>query len=194
MTTGGKLMVAGACLIVLAVGLVAYAVSSLMNADPATNEYQVPGTFEATVDEPGRHYVWDSFQTNFDGKFVNRDEDLPDGYGVVVMDAAGEEVQFTPDRSIRMSVGSHAMKSVGYINAAETGPYSVQVTGPEEPFRVFAFAPSSFGAIVFSMVLPILAAVPSGLLGFILLVIGFVIWLRGPKQDPERNPYAEDTF
>lgn len=187
MNLGVKLMIAGGIAFVVSVIGLVYAVISLTGAAAATPEFEAPGSFSSTTKEAGNYYVWDSFQTSFDGEIVNRPEALPDGYRVSVSDPAGEELPFTFDHSMVFSVGSHKMKSVGYVAAPADTTLTIDVDGFEEPFRVVSFARSSFRDIVFKAVLPFFAAIAVGAVGGILVLVGFVVWLvnRNREQTAE---------
>lgn len=183
MNLGAKLMIAGAVVLAVAIISLVYAVISLTGASAATPEYQVPGTFTSTTSEAGKYYVWDCLETSFDGKMVTRPEALPDEYKVKVLDSEGEELPFTFDRSMVFSVGSHKMKSVGYVNAPADAELTVEVTGFAEPFRVASFARSSFGDIVFKAVLPFFAAITGGAIGGLFVLVGLIVFLMTRNRD-----------
>lgn len=185
MSTGVKLIVAGFVLCLIGVASFAYGIYALNSSSAAMPEFRVPGEFTSRTSDEGRYYVWDCTTTNFDGEVVQRSDDLPDGYKVVVK-SGGNLLEFEADRSTTYSVGNHRMQSVGFVRAPANSELVVEVSGPIEPFRVASVSQASFGEAVFNSILPFLIGVPSVVFGFLLGVIGvIVIVVQGRSRETE---------
>jgi hypothetical protein len=104
-------------------------------------QFKVPGTFEANVEKPGRYYLWNDFQTIFDGKSYNRSESIPDGMQITIRNSSGTELHLVTDTSISSNSGGSSQKSIGYVEIASPGKLEIVVTGGDE--RILSFAPSN---------------------------------------------------
>jgi len=113
-------------------------------------QFKVPGTFEANAEKPGRYYLWNDFQTIYDGKSYNRSESIPDGMQITIRNSSGAALHLVTDASISSNNGSNCQKSIGYVEIAGPGKLEIEVTGGDE--RILSFAPSNllkiFGLIL----------------------------------------------
>jgi len=161
----GSLVMLGA--VILAVAII---VPTVLSIKPQP-QFLIPGQAEFPVDEPGRYFLWNDYETVFDGRVFNQSEDLPDGIEIRVQDAkTGEPVTLKHGINQTMTTGSTAKKSIGYINVTDPATVLIEVpSSPEE--RVFSFGRTD----VFRLIGGIFAAIGGGLvLGFV--GIGLVIW------------------
>ncbi|HEY5042390.1 MAG TPA: hypothetical protein VIK53_10345 [Verrucomicrobiae bacterium] len=133
-------------------------------------QFKVPGSAEANIENPGRYYLWNDYQTVFNGRSYNRSEKIPDGMEIQIKDADGQPLQFFSDTSTSESGGGSSKNSIGYVQVEHPGKLEIQVSGGDGE-RIFSFSKSNllkmFGIIM-------------GGVGFSMLVgiigIGLVIW------------------
>ncbi len=171
MKRGIKTIIAGVVLFILgAVVIPVLCILPLILGHSSAPEFKVPGSFDATVDAPGRYYVWNDFRAIFEGKTYNSSTNLPNGISIQVRTADGRALQFVGDTSTSMSTGSSSKNSIGYVEVERPGKVTIQVSGSNEE-RIFCFAKSEllrmFGQILGGFVLSMLVAVAG---------IGVIIW------------------
>lgn len=146
---------------------------------------KAPGEWEVMAEEPGRYYVWNEYQTVYDGTTYAEGEALPSGITFSLVDAATEEaVPFETDASISASSGATKKNSVGYFSLEEPGLYRLRIEGVEEP-RIFSFGPSVFGdffSFFGRIVLAGLAAFAAAIGGLLLIIFGIVELVRKEKN------------
>ncbi len=135
MIAGGVIFMFGA--IVVPVLIILTAILGKSNAV----QFKVPGTCETSVGKPGRYYLWNDFQTVFNGKSYHRSKTLPDGMEFKIHTADGALLPFVSDTSITSSVNGSSKDSIGYVEIQSPGRVKIEVTGGEEE-RIFSFAPS----------------------------------------------------
>lgn len=132
----------------------------LFKAEYPEFQFKNPGMENIQVSTPGKYYLWNDYQTFFEGQSFSTSKQLPNGTKVTVIDSvSGKELTFNPDASISISVGNNAQTSIGYVEISGPQSLSVQIESNEE--RVFTFAQSRFmkiistvaGAIVLSAIL-----------------------------------------
>jgi hypothetical protein len=165
--TGVVLFVAGAFLIPAAI-LVPIALNQ-----PKAQQFLAPGSIEVTAENPGRYYLWNDYQTIFNGRTYNSPEDLPAGLEITIMDDRGERLTFISDGSTSSRGGSTSQKSIGYVEVAGPRGLTVVVSGEADP-RVFSFARSNTMKIVGLVLGGMGASVLITLAGIILSIIGIV--------------------
>ncbi|MHC4887324.1 MAG: hypothetical protein ACYTGH_19785, partial [Planctomycetota bacterium] len=154
-------------------------------------QFLVPGGTQVLVEEPGRYYLWNDYQTVYEGRSYNGSESLPDGLEIRVVDeVAGTPLPFTPDTSISSSTGGDARKSIGYVEAVQPGSLSVTVTGDVEE-RVFSFSPSRL-LLMFAVIFGAVGgAFLAAFVGIGLIIWGIVKVARNGKKDgPVGEPAA----
>jgi len=183
MKKGLKPLIVGIALFVVGAFVVPVAIIlPLVLSDSSEAQFLIPGSAEFAAEELGRYYLWNDHQTIFDGTTHNRSVDLPDGLTISIEDAAGQALEFVSDASISMSSGSDASQSIGYVEVAEPGLLTVDISGDVEP-RVFSFAQSKllkmfaliFGGIGLSIIM--------AMVGVIFGVIGIVKLAQGAKAN-----------
>lgn len=139
-------------------------------------EFMIPGSTEVDILEVGRYYLWNDYQTVYDGKSYNRSENLPDGLEITIRNEGGERLSFIGDASITSSSGSRSKSSIGYVDIEHPSKLTVSVTGVADP-RVFSFSKSGimkilgmlFGGFGLSLLLA-LAGIGISIWGIIKLV------------------------
>ena len=161
MKPGIKTIVVGVSLFILGAVVIPMAiVLSFIIGDSNEKRFKVPGNTQLVIEKPGRYYLWNDYQTVFDGKSYNRSEIIPDGIEIKIMNAeTGELFDFVSDSSISSSSGSSSKNSIGYIEIQSPCTVEIEIAGNEEK-RVFSFAESNllkmlgpiFGGFVLSMV------------------------------------------
>ena len=147
----------------------------LNNSDE--RQFIIPGTTKVEIQKPGRYYLWNDFQTVFDGKSYNRSKSIPDGLEIAIMNEEGKDLQFTSETSISSSSGSSSKNSIGFVEVSNPSSLTVSVSGGSDE-RVFSFSESGilkllgliFGGFGLSILLA-LAGVGISILGIIKLVM-----------------------
>lgn len=104
-------------------------------------QFKVPGTQEVKIEKPGRYYLWNDFQTVYDGKSYNRSKSIPDGMEIKIQDSAGTLLDFVSDTSISSSDNGSSKNSIGYVEVENIGQIKVDVSGGDEE-RIFSFGRS----------------------------------------------------
>jgi hypothetical protein len=170
MKRGIKTMIVGGVLFILgAVVVPILFILPLIFGKSNEVQFTVPGTFETKVERPGRYYLWNDFQTFYNGKSYNRSESIPDGMEIKVWNSDGTQLHLVSDFSTSTSNGSSSAKSIGYVEIENPGKVKIEVTGGDE--RILSFGPSNVFKI-FGLILGAFGA--SALVGISGLAIG--IW------------------
>lgn len=178
--TGIALFVVGG--IILPCVLMVLIFIPLFTADPNI-EFLIPGSIEINVEEAGRYYVWNEYETIYEGKTYSKPKDLPDNLEISMQKKDGSlQLDFMGDHSIYMSSGSSSRKSIGYFQITEAGDYILDVQG-ETDSRVFSFGRSHLD--LFRFLLLIFIGGPVGLLsafvGFILVIVAIIKMVQSKK-------------
>ena len=171
MKKGVKTIIAGVLLGVAGVAIIpATIVAPILKGVAQDHPFLAPGGREVSIAKPGQYYLWNEYDTMFEGKSYQHDVALPTGLEVTVRDESGEVLAFTAYDKISMSIGNGSKKSVGYVEVTEPSTLQVDVTGDFEP-RVFSFAHSPVKEMAMRFLRAAVIAALSGL-----LAIGLVIW------------------
>jgi hypothetical protein len=181
MKRGTKVFISGLILTIVGAFLVPYMmIMPLFKAEYPEFKFKNPGKDNISLTEPGKYYLWNDYQTVYEGKVYNTSKQLPNGTTVKIFDLnSGKELKFNSDSSISVSMGNDAQNSIGYVEISGPQTLDIQIESGEE--RVFTFAQSRFmkilksitGAIVLTAVLTV-----SGII--------FIIWgiIRMTSKDP----------
>lgn len=177
--TGVVLLVLGGFVIPLLLVL------SLVLGKPHEIQFKIPGSSQATVEKPGRYYVWNDFQTVYNGTSYNRSESIPDGIKIRIHNSQGELLTFVSDTSMSSSAGSSSKNSIGYVEVQSPGEVRIEVSGGNEE-RIFSFSESGllkmfglfFGGFGCSMLV--------GISGFGIIIWG-IVKLVGEHKKVEQN-------
>lgn len=166
--------------LVIPVLMVPFVLPLLFGASNAV-QFKIPGTIQATVEKPGRYYVWNDFRTVYEGKSYDRSEGIPDGVEIRVHNSKGELLKFVSNTSISSSAGSSSKNSIGYVEVESPGKVGIEVSGGNEE-RIFSFGESGllkmFGLIIGGFGLSMLV----GISGFGIIIWGIVKLVRGNKK------------
>ena len=147
----------------------------MLTADPNI-QFLIPGDVEINVEEAGKYYLWNEYETVYEGETYSKPKNLPDNLKISMQKEDGTlQLNFVGDRSISISSGSSARHSIGYFEIAEAGDYILNVQGETDP-RVFSFGISrlSFFRIVLTFLIGGTACLVFGIGGFALGVVGIV--------------------
>jgi len=140
MKTGLLSLLSGILIFLLGiVGIPAWVILHFLLAPSLDSQFLVPGRIEVRIEEPGRYYLWNDFQTVFNGTTFSASEVLPTGYVIRIVGPDGGELPFIADTSISSSIGSSSKNSIGYVNVNAPAKLAVEVGGAVPP-RVFSFA------------------------------------------------------
>jgi hypothetical protein len=187
MRPGVKLIIAGSVLMVAGVLVVPLMVIvPLVLEDRLDVRFEVPGTAEAEVVEPGRYYLWNDFETVFEGTSYNRSEKVPDGYEIRIRDAEGKLLEFTGNASITSSGPKGSKKSIGFVEVTEPGSVAIEVSGGDEE-RIFSFGPSIIFKILGMVFGGLGLAMLVGGAGFGVIIFGIVKLARSSVEEGRSN-------
>jgi len=188
MKRGVKTLVAGCLLAIVgcAVIPIGLALSFLVYNDHA-DQFVVPGTTQIQADQPGRYYLWNDYQTVYQGTSYNESETIPGGMNISVTDDQGKQLAFISDTTISTTRGSSASNSIGYVEVKQPGKLDVSVSGNLNR-RVFSMSQFSFfkvfGLIAGGACISILLFVGGAGIG----VWGLIKLLQRPAQNTPHNP------
>lgn len=136
-------------------------------------QFKVPGTCEASVEKPGRYYLWNDFEAVYDGKSYNQSEGIPDGMEIKIQNPDGSLLHFVSDTSISSKNNGSSKNTIGYVEVESAGKVKIEVSGGNggNEERIFSFARSDlfkmFGLMFGGLGLSMAATVVG---------IGIVIW------------------
>lgn len=136
-------------------------------------QFKVPGGKEVTVKEPGRYYLWNNFNTVYEGKSYAQSEAVPNGMTIEIRDESGHLLPFVSNNLTTVTTegnNENSKKSIGYVQIDHPEKLEIQVSGGNEE-RIFSFSKSD----VLKIFLTIFGAVSiAALTG--LPAIGLIIW------------------
>lgn len=178
---GAVLFIAGAFVIPAAI-----LVPLILNQSKA-QQFLVPGSVEIMAREPGRYYLWNDYQTIFNGRTYNSPEDLPGGLEIEVMNDRGNRLAFISDGSTTSSNGSSSKKSIGYVEVPSPGRLFVSVSGNADQ-RVFSFAPSKIMKVLGLILGGTGVSALTALAGIVLSILGIVRLSRNNTPAPPHAP------
>jgi len=151
MRKGSKTLIVGIAVFLTGALVVPLAfVWPILQEDYSGRQFLIPGSVEVEVAEPGRYYLWNDFQTVYEGKSYNRSKRIPDGLEITVATGDGETLPFESDASITASIGGSSRSSIGYVDVNAADRLTVAVEGGSDR-QVFSFSRSGL-AKVFGMV------------------------------------------
>jgi len=191
MRKGIKTIIAGASLFILGAIIVPVAiVLPLILGGSNEKQFKIPGNAQVLIEEPGRYYLWNDYQTVFEGKSYNRTKSIPDGIEIRITETNnGELLDFVGDASVSSSRAGSSRNTIGYIEVQYPCSVEIEVAGGEEE-RVFSF--SEF------KLLKMLRAILGGFALSLIVVItglGITIWgivkLVGSKKKSEQVAPAD---
>ena len=172
MKPGLKTLITGIMLFILGGFVIPFLlIFPLFFNDSSNEQFLIPGSKEVTVEKPGRYYLWNDFQTVYDGSSFSHSENIPGGLKIAVTDDAGKTLVFTSDTSTSSSSGRSSKNSIGYVEVNNPGKLRVSVSGDSED-RVFSFSQSIFPKTFFVIM-------GGGFASLLMAFIGFGIGIWG---------------
>ncbi|WP_339136426.1 MAG: hypothetical protein WGN25_00905 [Candidatus Electrothrix sp. GW3-4] len=193
MQPGSKTILLGLILFILGgIAFPAAILLPLLLGDSIDKQFSVPGTLQVTIEEPGRYYLWNEYQTIFKGRTYNRPEDLPDGMEISITDTAtGRPFAFITSSSMSMHGGNEEKRSIGYIKVSKPTEIRVEISGDNEG-RIFSFARATFFETLKRIFGGIALAFFAGSSGIGLVIWGIVRSVRAKDREDQDIPPAPD--
>jgi hypothetical protein len=141
MKTGAKTIITGIFLIVLGAFVIPLTVIlSLVLDDSNEKQFKIPVTTVITIEEPGRYYLWNEYQTIFNGRSYNRSKSIPDGIEIKIKSQkTGESYNFISNGSISSNNNGSSRNSIGYVDIQNVGSIDIEISGGNEE-RIFSFS------------------------------------------------------
>ncbi len=174
MRRGTKTIISGFVLLIAAMVATPLVVVLLLIPNKSSDfQFKVPGKVETTIEKPGRYYLWDDFQTLYEGKSYNRSENLPDGIEIRIQDASGHQLQLSADTSISAHINSIAKKSIGYVEITHPETIQIQISGGNED-RIFSFSQLGLRKILYSVIGGMGLSVLLAMMGVIAVIWGII--------------------
>lgn len=190
MAPGIKRLVTGVTLFILGIFFISIVVPVLFYdlLDNRNGEqFKVPGITQVIVEEPGRYYLWNDYQTVFEGKSYNRLNTIPDGMEIKIRNQeTSKPFNFVTDLSISSNRGTSSSNSIGYVEVPAPVEIEIEIVGGNED-RIFSFARSVFTAQLGLIVGGSLLSMAICFLGFGLVVWGIVKLVNSNKNDDEAD-------
>lgn len=147
MKRGLKTLIVGIVLILLGSIVIPIAlIAPLVMSDQSAKQFIVPGTAQFQADEPGRYYLWNDYQTVYQGTSYNESETIPSGLTFSITDSQGTPLSFISDTSISTTAGSSASNTIGYVETSQPDRLDINVSGSTSN-RVFSFSQFSLGKL-----------------------------------------------
>src|ERR1041385_7405172 len=113
MKRGVKTIIAGGVLFVFGVLVIPLLlVGSLLLQKSDEVQFKVPGTAEATVEAPGRYYLWNDYDTVYNGKSYHNSETLPGGMDIKITDPDGAVMTLVDNASITVTSNGNAKHAI----------------------------------------------------------------------------------
>lgn len=138
-----------------------------------------------TAEEPGRYYLWNDYQTIYNGHSYNLDKELPNGIEFKFTDKdSGKPFVFKGYTGMSESCMGSSRVTIGYINVTNACSIIIDISGNSED-RIFSFSRSAFSG---KGILGFIATILTTLLIAIILVITGII-ISSKKQKPPQLPH-----
>jgi hypothetical protein len=188
MKLGLKTLIIGIALFILGGFVIPFLlILPLFLNESANTQFLIPGSKEVTVEKPGRYYLWNDFQTVYEGKSFSRSENIPDGLEVAVTDDTGRTLAFTSDTSTSSSSARSSKRSIGYVEVSNPGKLTVSVSGDSEA-RVFSFSQSIFPKIFLAILGGGTASLLMAFIGFSIGIWGLIKLVRSKTGEQDAAP------
>lgn len=144
MKRGVKTLIGGAGIFIIGVAIIPLAIILPMILEKSHDtRFKVPGVQKVTAEKPGKYYLWNDYQTVYQGRTYNRSEKVPDGYDIKITDANGAPLTLESDGSITITANGSSKDEIGYVDIKSPGPVTIEVSGGNEE-RIFSFSQSDF--------------------------------------------------
>ncbi len=145
-----KLLISG--IILFVGGIIAYTLFTIFLFLPLWTlliyndyvQFLVPGSVEIEIEDEGRYYLWNDYQTVYEGKTYSKPEEVPDNLIISLKTKDGAlHYDIIGKTSISTSSDSTSRKSIGYFDITVPGDYILEVKGETDPglfsFRQFNY-------------------------------------------------------
>jgi len=178
-----------ASIILFVGGIIAYAILMIYLYLPLLTflicnddiQFLIPGSVE--IEDEGRYYLWNDYQTVYEGKTYSMPEEVPDNLIISLKTKDGAlHYDIIGKTSISSSSYPTSKKSIGYFDITVPGDYILKVKGVSKP-RVFSFRQFNYDTLEFAMVLGIGGSVCLLIIfaGFALGVVGVVKMVKAKR-------------
>ncbi|MGE9266995.1 MAG: hypothetical protein ACQKBY_02765 [Verrucomicrobiales bacterium] len=149
--------------------------------------FELPGVHEAKLEEAGKYVLWEHYDGLHENVSFQHDEPLPADWHFEVLDASGEVLALTEDRSTSSSVNERVTKrSLATFEIAEPTTVRIQVVSDDSP-RLFSLKKSIFDGFVKNFLGVVISIILLSLLSLILAIYGLVKLTQSPKSPPIPN-------
>ncbi|MCH9654878.1 MAG: hypothetical protein K0U86_02005 [Planctomycetes bacterium] len=183
LVTGITLFILGMIVITMVIPILVYDLIDNRNGE----QFKVPGITQVTIEEPGNYYLWNDYQTVFEGKSYTQSKTLPDGMEFKIRNqATGKFFNFVTDLSISSNRGMSSSNSIGYVEIPAPVKIEIEVVGGTED-RIFSFARSVFTTHLALIVCGALLSMAICFIGCGLVVWGIAKLVNSNKNDDEAN-------
>jgi hypothetical protein len=180
MLWGGILFVIGGLFVPLIAWVVVFI--SIFN-NRSLSMFLIPAVVEISIEKEGHYYLWNDYETVFEGKTYSVDKEIPRDITISLIDKSGtNKSAIVPDLSVSSSSFGSNKNSIGYFDLDKPGQYLLEVSGQSQP-RVFSFGSELFSMKrIAAMFIIGSASVMTAILGFILIVTGLVNYFKDKKH------------
>lgn len=153
-------LIAGAALVFMITLTVGYTL--LVRPSMGGTGFESPGSITVVADEPSDFTLMHQISGSFEGRRHQADARDARGLRIIVTRAEdGSAVDFEPDDTFSMTVGSTHRATVGRFRAEQAGAYTVEASGNTSPVVLFvtrwstSFPLSTVGAMFFLQILAV---------------------------------------
>ena len=190
MAPGSKTLITGIILFILGMIVITMVMPILLYDlidDSNGEQFRVPGSTQIIVEEPGRYYLWNNYQTVFEGKSYNRSKTIPDGMEFKISNKeTSKPFDFVTHLSISSNRGTSSSNSIGYVDVLSPGRVDIEIVGGGEE-RIFSFSRSVFTPLLALIVCGALLSMAISFIGFGLFIWGIVKRVNSKKNDDEAD-------
>ena len=189
MKAGVKTIITGIFLIVLGAFIIPLTVIlSLILNDSNEEQFKIPVTTLVAIEEPGRYYLWNEYQTVFNGISYNRSKSIPDGIEIKIRNhKTDESYDFISNDSISSNSKGSSRNSIGYVDIQTIGSIDIEITGGNEE-RIFSFSQFDFWAMLGLIFGGIAISMMTCLSGLGLAIWGIINVSKANKTGKQVNP------
>ncbi len=188
-----KQIISGAVLFILGAFIVPvifiiYLFLSLLSEKPLAR-FIFPNEVKVTIENKGKYYLWNEYETIFEGRTYASSKYLPDGIQISLIDTLnGSDIKFISDFSITSSGFNSEKKSIGYFEIERPGNYILKVTGNSEP-RILSLGKSLFSyKLIVEFFMVFLLVMLMGIVGFLLIIMGIINYIKARRLENSINP------
>ena len=179
-TSGVILFILGGIIIPTAFGITI--VVHVLKEKPLA-QFVVPGQATVTIEKPGRYYLWNDYQTTFEGTTYSTSTDFPGGLDISLLEnQTGKKRSFKTNVSISSSTPDSAKNSIGYFEVDQPATYILSVFGNTQP-RVCSFGTSIFNLKnVLAFLICSVFSIVIAIIGVVRVIVGLANLTKTKKQ------------